>query len=373
MVHEVRFFEIDRMQKKSLTRQICDGYRSAIFDGRLKAGDRFPTCREICDEFAVSMIVASAVVKQLGRECLICSRPHIGSFVVPQGASAWRDTVLFINAGGSYSAYAGALSCALREKIVQSGFLFSSVDMPSRFISESDIARLSASLAGRPRLAVMLHARAESVAAVEKAGVEYVIVNDGTLSFDVRKSGLCRGVVSVDYSATVAEFAAHCSSAGVRSVLEIGFERGYASAVTALKRAGIGVSTLKVKETPDFWHCGYVQRAGMSVADKLLSKGKERLPDLVYFTDDYLAAGALVSFARHGIRFPRDVRFVSLATKDFEPVWWQEVTRMEWDWTLQGEGIADGVVCLLEDRADRLECLISPRYITGETFLEAKA
>lgn len=367
----MKLFEIDRLMAKSLTKQICDGFRAAIADGRLAGGDRFPTCREICGEFGVSMIVSSAVVRQLGREGLICSRPHLGSFVVPQGAAVWRDTVLFINAGGSYSAYAGALSSALREKLVQSGFFFSSIDMPSHFITESDIARLSATLAGRPRLAVMLHARAESVAAVEKAGVEYVIVNDGTISFDGRKSGLCRGVVSVDYSATVAEFAAHCLSAGVRSVLEIGFECGYASAVTALKRAGIGVSTLKVKETPDFWHCGYVQRAGMSVADKLLSKGKERLPDLVYFTDDYLAAGALVSFARHGIRFPRDVRFVSLATKDFEPVWWQEVTRMEWDWTLQGEGIADGVVSLLEDRANRLECLISPRYITGETFPEA--
>ena len=76
-------------------------------------------------------------------------------------------------------------------------------------------------------------------------------------------------------------------------------------------------------------------------------------------------------FAGRGEIGERLVRFVSLATKDFEPVWWQEVTRMEWDWTLQGEGIADGVVSLLEDRANRLECLISPRYITGETFPEA--
>lgn len=122
-------FQIDRLQTKSLTKQICDGYRSAIVEGRLKGGDRFPTCREICDEFGVSMIVSSAVVKQLGREGLIRSRPHLGSFVVPRESTAWRESVLFVNAGGTVSAYAGALSAALREKIVQSGFLFSSIDI----------------------------------------------------------------------------------------------------------------------------------------------------------------------------------------------------------------------------------------------------
>ena len=79
-----KLFQIDRLQTKSLTKQICDGYRSAIAEGRLKGGDRFPTCREICDEFGVSMIVSAAVVRQLGREGLIRSRPHSGSFVVPE-------------------------------------------------------------------------------------------------------------------------------------------------------------------------------------------------------------------------------------------------------------------------------------------------
>ena len=83
-----RLFEIDKLMAKSLTKQICDGYRAAIADGRLAGGERFPTCREICDEFGVSMIVSAAVVKQLGREGLIRSRPHSGSFVVPQESTA---------------------------------------------------------------------------------------------------------------------------------------------------------------------------------------------------------------------------------------------------------------------------------------------
>ena len=129
---------------------------------------------------------------------------------------------------------------------------------------------------------------------------------------------------------------------------------------------------LKIKETPEFRHCGHVQRAGLAAAEQLLAGGKSALPDLVYFTDDYLASGALISFARHGVRFPRDVRFVSLATKGFEPVWWQDVTRIEWNWFKQGEALAERVVELLEGRTASADSAISPEYIAGDTFPLAK-
>ena len=363
-----KLFQIDRLQTKSLTKQICDGYRAAIAEGRLKGGEHFPTCREICDGFGVSMIVSSAVVKQLGREGLIRSRPHLGSFVVPRESTAWRESVLFVNAGGTVSAYAGTLSAALREKLVQSGFLFSSIDMPSRFIEDADVARLSAALAACPKLAVLLHARPEVIAAVEKAGVDYVVLDDSAKPAAANASRLCRGTVSADYGEAIAAFVGHCKAAGIKRVLEIGFERGYASAVSSLKRAGICATTLKVKETPEFRHYGHVQRAGLAAAEQLLSEGKSALPDLVYFTDDYLASGALISFARRGVRFPRDVRFVSLSTKGFEPVWWQNVTRIEWDWFKQGEALAKRVVELLEGRTASADSAISPEYITGDTF-----
>ena len=363
-----KLFEIDKLMAKSLTKQICDGYRSAIADGRLAGGDRFPTCREICDEFGVSMIVSAAVVRQLGREGLIRSRPLTGSIVVPKESTAWRDAVLFVNAGGTVSAYASVLAATLRERMTAAGFLFATIDMPSRFIGSADLARLSVTLASRPKLVIVLHARPEVLAAVAKAGVDYVVVDDGAKSLRRRLPGSCRGVVSTDYHVPIADFVAHCKTAGVRRVLEVGFEKGYASAAAALRRAGIGVSTLRMKETPEFRHCGHVQRAGIAAADCLFAEGRGALPDLVYFTDDYLASGALVSFSRHGVRFPEDVRFVSLATKGFEPLWWQDVTWIEWDWLEQGEELARQFVGMLESRSDRVDARISPKYVAGETF-----
>ena len=361
-------FEIDRLMSKSLTKQICDGYRSAIVEGRLAGGDRFPTCREICDEFDVSMIVSSAVVRQLGREGLIRSRPHTGSIVVPRGSTAWRGTVLFVNAGGTFSANVGIVASMLREKLASSGFLFVSIDMPSRFIGRADVSRLTAALASRPKLVVLLHARPQVVATVAKAGVDYIVLYGDAKSSSQEMPGSCRGVISCDYRAVISDFAAHCRDAGVRRVLEVRFSKDDPSAMSALRKAGVEVSTLKIRETPDFCFCGYVQRAGLAAAEKLLAKGKGALPDLVYFNDDYLAAGALVSFARHGVRFPDDVRFVSLATKGFEPVWWQELTRIEWDWFAQGEWVARRAIDFLESRTECVDAKISPTYIVGDTF-----
>lgn len=367
-----RLFEIDRLMTKSLTKQICDGYRSAIVEGRLGGGDRFPTCREICDEFGVSMIVSAAVVRQLGREGLIRSRPHSGSFVVPQESTAWRDTILFVNAGGTVSAYANVLVATLREKLTEAGFLFASIDMPSRFIGKADAARLSTALASRPKLVVLLHARPQAIAEIAKAGVDYVVLNGDAKLSGSELHGSCRGVVSSDYRAAIADFAAHCKAAGVRSALEVCFAKDAVSAAPALRRAGVEVSRLKIRETPDFRFSGHVQRAGLAAAEKLLAGGKGALPDLIYFNDDYLAAGALISFARHGVRFPDDTRFVSLATKGFEPVWWQEVTRIEWDWFAQGEEIARRTIEFLESRTERIDARISPTYIVGDTFPVSK-
>ena len=363
-----KLFEIDRLMSKSLTKQICDGYRSAIADGRLADGERFPTCREICDEFGVSMIVSSAVVRQLGREGLIRSRPHTGSFVVPRDSTAWRGTVLFVNTGGTFSANVGIIASTLRERLASAGFLFASIDMPSRFIGQVEVSRLSAALASRPKLVVLLHARPQAVAAVAKSGIDYIVLYGDAKPSGGKMPGACRGVMTSDYCAAFSDFAAHCRAAGIRSALEIGFAKDCQSAAPALRRAGVKVSTLKIRETPDFRFSGHVQRAGLAAADKLLAKGKGALPDLVCFNDDYLAAGALISFARHGVRFPADVRFVSLATKGFEPVWWQELTRIEWDWFAQGEEIARRAIDLLEARAERIDAKISPAYIIGDTF-----
>lgn len=359
-------FKVDRFAAKSLTAQICDGYRAAILDGRLPAGARFPTCREIAAGFGVSMIVSSRVVKTLGDEGLIRARPHLGSVVAPCREKNWRGRVIFVNAGGVCSAYANVLSAELRERLTAADYLFSVVDLPSRFIAPSDTARLAVHLADRPSLVIALHARPEVLDAVTAAGVACLVVDDGVPAARFRPGRF--GRLRTDYRAAVAAFVRHCTAAGVKRVWEAGFEPGYASAAAALRRAGVSVETIRVAETPAFRFSGEVQRAGFAAFDARLSAVPAELPDAVYVTDDYLAAGALLAFARHGVRLPRDVRFASLATKGFEPVWWQSVTRIEWDWTSCAAQAAGCALQMLGHPGARPDAVLSPLFTVGETF-----
>ena len=257
--------------------------------------------------FGVSVIVTSAVIKRLGAEGLVRARPHLGSVVVPRDVKLWCGTVLFVNAGGAYSAYASLLSAALRDAFVAAGYLFIETDMPSRFIGRDDLSRLSMHQTPVLRLVVMLHTRPEIEKPVAASCVPHIVIAGGAAPVeDCARAG----IVHTDYSLAIDDLVHHCQAAGVKNVLEVGFERGYAS--------------------------------------------------------------ALLGLVRIGVRVPEEVRVVSLATKGFEPMWWSPVTRLEWNWTSVGERIAGRALAWLDGKAVSADDTIRPDYIVGETFPHAR-
>ena len=357
----MKLFEIDRLMAKSLTKQICDGFRAAIADGRLAGGDRFPTCREICGEFGVSMIVSSAVVRQLGREGLICSRPHLGSFVVPQGNFAWKGHVLFINSGGVVSAYASVLSCCFREYFSSAGWLFSEIDMPSKFIGDRDEARLVSALAAKPNLVLSLHSRPEVDRAVSASGIAQIVIADGSLSQNARYSGIVR----TDYTQALSSFAVWCGKNGVKDVLQVGFESGYATARTELSKVGIGFRELLIKETKDFWLSWNVREAAFKYFSKNMLKIKRSLPDIFYFTDNYLAAGALAAMDAAGIALGEEVKVASISDDGGEPFFKKPIMLVKWDWREIAGRISDCVISYLEGDHTPFDFSVCPKFADG--------
>jgi len=74
---------LDRRLGRPLHRQLYDGYRDAILDGRLRPGQRLPSTRSLADELGVSRIPVVTAFEQLGAEGYIESRVGAGSFVSP--------------------------------------------------------------------------------------------------------------------------------------------------------------------------------------------------------------------------------------------------------------------------------------------------
>ena len=88
--------QVDRTSSKPLYRQLYDGYREAIVEQRLKAGDRLPSTRSLAAELGISRIPVLNAFEQLLAEGYFESRVGSGTFVarsLPDAFFAARDRV----------------------------------------------------------------------------------------------------------------------------------------------------------------------------------------------------------------------------------------------------------------------------------------
>ena len=99
-----------------------------------------------------------------------------------------------------------------------------------------------------------------------------------------------------------------------------------------------------------------------------IAKGKDWLPDLLFFADDVQASGALMALQHHGVRIPEDVKVVTWANHGLGPVFWKSLARMEMDPYAHGATIAQYVLSFLRGHGLPDDAAIGPRYIDGDTF-----
>jgi GntR family transcriptional regulator/MocR family aminotransferase len=72
---------LDRRLARPLHRQLYDGYRGAILEGRLRPGQRLPSTRSLAHDLGVSRIPVVMAFEQLVAEGYVESRVGAGSFV----------------------------------------------------------------------------------------------------------------------------------------------------------------------------------------------------------------------------------------------------------------------------------------------------
>ncbi|TMQ25093.1 MAG: PLP-dependent aminotransferase family protein [Deltaproteobacteria bacterium] len=75
---------LDRRLAAPLHRQLYEGYREAILDGRLRPGQRLPSTRSLARELQISRMPVVLAFEQLVTEGYVESRVGAGSFVSPE-------------------------------------------------------------------------------------------------------------------------------------------------------------------------------------------------------------------------------------------------------------------------------------------------
>lgn len=363
-------FAIDRKSADGLAEQMTNLLRQAIVSGYYKAGDVLPTILEWSKLLKVSIRVPEAAVSMLVKEGLITARKRYGCVVSARRNSVWIGRVLAIVPDGDHVYDQNVLVGRLRTRLSAEGYMFTQVTVVRGSNGRYACAQLDHELRMKPDIALLIGNRDELEARLSRSGVSFGVIGAKRCTFP-------NAVVNMiwDAETAVADFVAHCVRAGVKRVMQVTKASGRNfDARQALSAAGVKAEEWATPVMTKFGRAEGTQRGAMHAFRRRFEKeGRDWLPDLILFTDDYVAAGALPSLLMAGVRIPEDVRVVSLSNRGLGPVYPMDLTRMENDGAQQGEAFADAVVAFLDHRKCRNPLGVGLVYVPGESFPAVKS
>ena len=361
-VHKKIPFVLSRNDRTSLTDQMVIGFRSAIESGYYQEGEILPPLKTIAERLGVSMIVSRGALRRLADEGLLLPHPGRGSEVLGRGTVTWKGRVLFVMPDRNDSYHVSVVCDILRRRLLSAGYFFNQITVTKDAHGNYDTTQLQLRLKDPDLFVVEMFAVPEISREVVASGVRSVVVARDASGYPGAR------VVRFASDAAVPEFVARCLRAGVRRVLQIGFEYGFADATSSLHDAGISVDSVYV--SAPVREPGVIEAVKRSTHDffsKFIARGTP-LPDLFYFTDDHAAEAGLLSLALAGIRVPQDVRVVAWSNRGLAPVYPKPVTRMEIDPIANGDQLSDYVLGLLGGNQSADVPVMAPSYVAGETF-----
>ena len=340
-------FSIDRAQRGTLAGQMAEGLRRAIKSGVYRKGDRLPAVRDLVAHFGVSSRVPVAAFKILSEEGLIEAIPNRGCVVREFRSPVWKGHVCIVSAA-DFSFSTAMMVSRIRNALSAAGFFFTEVAVQRLEGGRLDLGPLDYVLEQPVDFAVILDSGRQLAARVEKAGIPFMSgAKEGVMS------RMCRCAYMYDLEKTYGKFAAHCRKRKDRRALCVVKRPGESEELrTALGKTGVAAEEWCLY--PKRQGCGRLEilrRAAFNAFDSRLADGKDWLPDVICFSDDYLATGAMAALCAHGVRFPQDVRIATVVNIGNAPVFSGEFDRFEFNLEKGGDLIAAAVLSGLSGKS----------------------
>ena len=321
-------FDLDPAAEGTLTSQLAENLRSAVFNGVFKAGDVLPGVRKMADLCGTSVQVPIDALKQLAADGLVKARPRIGCVVLGKNRHAWRGRVLLVHVGvrsnygdNVFFAEAGAQFVSANWRIEHE--YVSRGDGPSEYLLGSLRRRLSEKYD-----LVLLPAHDNPVVeTVEARGFPHMLLwgDPGTRSDSCIGSTICLA------AGALSEMTRRCLAHGVRRALVVDFDQGRYGAAAVLSDAGIAVESIVVKPLMNDLRIESFSRLGYDAVLARLRRTSCPRPDFIFFADDYLARGGLYAITDSGCTVPRDIRVASVSNYGNTPFFPKALTRIEWN------------------------------------------
>ena len=200
---------------------------------------------------------------------------------------------------------------------------------------------------------------------IEASGWPFLVVSDGAFA-QPSPSENAVGFFDIQSKLALPDVMKACARENVRSVLQfLGDPKPPFDVTGGMEVMGIAVHSLQIHNpgTPE----GFA-RGGFAVTRDWFLSHKGAYPDLVLFTDDYIAQGGLIALKSLGIRIPEDVAVVSLANKGHGPIWEKPLTRLEMNPVAHGKVLAREIAAYLRRGKFTQGIVLGSKWVAGATF-----
>ena len=355
-------FRLDPYAKASYTEQLADALRAAIRAGRYHAGERLPSWDELAVALGVSRRVPRDAMKMLVREGYVVSRPRIGTVVGNLSERRlWKPPVLFVRYEVDAESYASTARLnAFRSRLLDAGYPTMPIEIPRKKRGGFDFPLIEGVRQFRHSL-VMNDCSYHPEIGEWCAGIGAPVIN----AWEVKTPW------QGEFEIALRELAEHCRRKGVKRIMEVTFASPATLRLPSFfSRMGIKVEGLMIPPLQAGMRLESIRNAAERVFSERLAQGRDWLPDLFFFVDDYLAVGAFLALSMAGIVIPRDVKVVTLANEGNVPVWHGSCATLLYRQSVWGQRLADAAL-------ERLGCspIRQPQkwasmveYIPGDTF-----
>ena len=357
-------FSIDRSQRGNLARQIADGLRTAIETGYYRSGDILPPVRDLADILGVSMGIAVQAVNRIREEGLISPRPAVGSVVCAPEHPHWKGQVLIVVPPDGGNTADNTMSAVLRNNLISNGYLALTAPVLRGDDGKFDFSLLDIMLHQQTDLVVQLHDKPDISNWLSAHNIPFIRCTTDTDNLPLS----CIGEIHFRKDTAISSFVSHCLEKNVNRVTVVSAWNQRAT-VEALKAVGIEVDNWHI-ELPHKATGNEISKVALDYILSRVSEIKNQPHQVMFFTDDYLASGALVALLGAGIRIPEELSIVTLVNKVNGSGLTFNVpfTRLEADPIDWGRIVSESVLGYLKDGAFASDVTIGPKYVRGETF-----
>lgn len=344
--------------------QFAEGVRRAIECGVFGDGDVLPPVKDWAAALGCSVFVPRRGMGMLAEKGVLTIKKHVGAVVnrrmVLRGNA---KTVIYVSVDNGDIWTRNVFTFRLKEVLEKAGIRFRRISVGNGSeVGES--SELKEAICDGVDFALCEISNPKIAKPFVSANIPYAVIATGVSKFP----GAVTVFRWVDQQ-LMGGITALLRDSGCRSVMHFGFGSWLNDSMSAeLYAAGIRLQRRRISSqcgkdsSPACW-----QQSTLDMFESMLSAGKGWLPDALLFSDDYIAAGALLALTHHSVEIPEDVKVITLSNKGLGPVFFRPLTRFEVDHASNAELIGAWLCKILNGKPIPPPS-ISAKLIRGDTL-----